>query len=666
MVYIHCAGCNVDNQHGVRFHHLAQITCLSNPLEFLNRQRISHQNKNRHLEILLQVPANAQICHNCYNSAQRLNEHNQNRLTSIRKGHNTHSGCVFGCHIPPNSNCVTVPKIIRRELLMKHSFYAAPHSRMCSRHLSETDWALLANQIDHFVEPEFLPTIVTTMQEFYLERENESMNLLNMDQIEQFDDQKCRKWFAVDKNQFLTICKESSCDAWQAGVLLCKMRTALSNELIGTLFGMSKSSIANYLEKAIDFLNGSICKNYVNNFSRSDLLKHNSEFASKLFDMEPNNLCLLIDTTYEYIEKSANNPAQRDHFSPHKLLPLYKLMIGVSPDGFIPFVFGPYKAKDNDATILKDSFTRFSDNLKILQKNDILIADRGYRDSVEFVKSKNLKIFLPSLKTGNEQLTTEEANNSKFVTKLRWQVEAASGVLKKRFKLLAIESPNRAIKHSPAYFFIAAALHNRFHSPVISDKEFPGLANRMRSLLHKPNNLELFVEKFHMNRIHKDFVQFPTTSQLISSSFPSLSLTDLHLLSCGSYQLSNCASYYSEHIANHKGVFYAETYMPIETKKLDLKECGIEVLEPVFVRVPIHSKYHNRIQNLVYILADKQKKGIDSIVEHFCSCKSGSKTCGCCSHTMVVLWYLSYAHAHPELLKIINPAMSSLSFNITK
>ena len=48
-------------------------------------------------------------------------------------------------------------------------------------------------------------------------------------------------------------------------------------------------------------------------------------------------------------------------------------------------------------------------------------------------------------------------------------------------------------------------------------------------------------------------------------------------------------------------------------------------------------KYHH-----ILILVNKAKTGIDSIYEYNCTCESGSRTVGCCSHIMTIVWYLGY------------------------
>ncbi|CAH2089004.1 unnamed protein product [Euphydryas editha] len=68
----------------------------------------------------------------------------------------------------------------------------------------------------------------------------------------------------------------------------------------------------------------------------------------------------------------------------------------------------------------------FSDCLnKIVIVNDIFY--RGFRDVVEFLNDKGLNVLMPAFKGNKLQLSTEEANISRKITKIRWVVEAVHG-----------------------------------------------------------------------------------------------------------------------------------------------------------------------------------------------------------------------------------------------
>jgi len=69
---------------------------------------------------------------------------------------------------------------------------------------------------------------------------------------------------------------------------------------------------------------------------------------------------------------------------------------------------------------------------------------------------------MPVLLSKNEnQLSTQDANNSRFVTKLRWVVEVINFFLKNSFKALK-QVPNISLPHTLEDYKIAGAIINRF------------------------------------------------------------------------------------------------------------------------------------------------------------------------------------------------------------
>ena len=73
---------------------------------------------------------------------------------------------------------------------------------------------------------------------------------------------------------------------------------------------------------------------------------------------------------------------------------------------------------------------------------------------------------------------------------------------------------------------------------------------------------------------------------------------------------------------------------------LDFLKYKIDVKDPLFIRARIsrHSGPNTHKTYAVFVLIDKALKGVNSIIEHYCQCKSGSRTVGCCSHIMAIVW----------------------------
>jgi len=74
---------------------------------------------------------------------------------------------------------------------------------------------------------------------------------------------------------------------------------------------------------------------------------------------------------------------------------------------------------NNDHPILRRMLEE-SEFSSFFQPNDVLVLDRGFRDSIEGLNSRQYKTFMPNLifqAKGQKQFTTEEANESRRVNK---------------------------------------------------------------------------------------------------------------------------------------------------------------------------------------------------------------------------------------------------------
>jgi hypothetical protein len=94
---------------------------------------------------------------------------------------------------------------------------------------------------------------------------------------------------------------------------------------------------------------------------------------------------------------------------------------------------GPYLSdfKNNDAHILKHIFATDTEEIKKwTREGDVFVVDRGFKDSVDFLNELGITTEMPAfLDKGQKQLTTEQSNTSRLVTKIRWVVESANGRL---------------------------------------------------------------------------------------------------------------------------------------------------------------------------------------------------------------------------------------------
>jgi hypothetical protein len=126
----------------------------------------------------------------------------------------------------------------------------------------------------------------------------------------------------------------------------------------------------------------------------------------------------------------------------------------------------------------------------LFQEGDVILLDRGFRDAVATLETDyKLRVKMPALLANKQkQLTAEQANHSRFVTKCRWPVEVLNSFLKKSFKALK-EVPNKSLPHTLKDYRIAGALINAFHKRLISDKKnYKIVVANMKRLVSNENS----------------------------------------------------------------------------------------------------------------------------------------------------------------------------------
>ena len=94
------------------------------------------------------------------------------------------------------------------------------------------------------------------------------------------------------------------------------------------------------------------------------------------------------------------------------------------------------------------------------------------------------------LKKSEKQHSTEEANESRLVTKVRWVVMSANG-RKKQWRTLSNVLPNSQIPFAGDYVRIVCSLCNAFRPPLVTSLESDAvMAKRMMELAKSANKLQ--------------------------------------------------------------------------------------------------------------------------------------------------------------------------------
>ena len=114
-------------------------------------------------------------------------------------------------------------------------------------------------------------------------------------------------------------------------IFLIKMRLGLSNRVLAALFHLNNKRIVSHIISQVrtslvnDFVPLHLGFQHIDHQAAID--QHQTVTATILHTTKPNQLCIVADATYLFIQKSMDNLFQRRSYSTHKHRNLIKPMI---------------------------------------------------------------------------------------------------------------------------------------------------------------------------------------------------------------------------------------------------------------------------------------------------------------------------------------------------
>lgn len=544
------------------------------------------------------------------------------------------------CVVPNCTNAYKkISDALRQRWLLEFKIYICKNTRCCQAHLNDSN---LVNMIPK--------TSMFTPQQ---QRDLISLRDIAENLNTSIWPTQCKEWSGLTKDEVLIILSElpSLASNRKKEVILfsylVKLRTGETDKRIAVLLKVKERRVNKYFALARAAIKTDFVPNHLGfgHVDRNQLLTHHTATSKVLFG---NNVVLIWDGTYLYIQKSQNYDFQRKTYSMQKHRCLVKPMMVVTPDEYIVEVYSSFKAIDNDATILNRIFDSSESPKQYLQAQDVFLLDRGFRDCLPRLRREQITAHMPSfISPGETQLSWEAANKSRMVTRCRYAVEKVNGYMKTRFKLFNGTIYNSTLRHINDDFRNAAAIYNMFYHKgynTAKSQEDEILADTLLNRLQVPNYLASLIRKQlrHNNNRHVQNIFQPIDRSGIV--FPQLTLNDLKSISLGVYQIQQAERYLHDHIQDNEvdlNLCVANTEIVNTTQ---LAKYKITVTSPLLVRCRIKSRHSNSSRYYVYILIEQLPvdQGIKCIKHYYCDCKNGMRTSGCCSHVMCLIWYLGY------------------------
>lgn len=346
----------------------------------------------------------------------------------------THAYCCL-CK-RPGPKLLSVSSEARLHFFVKRNILLPHGARCCPNHIHEgrIDGGDLDIQTYGFISMNAngIMDLVTKLKDILASVSSSKLDFENDGEMSEEDYQNLT---GLNRMDFDVVCQYASQTMrntptrsirTSVGIFLLKMKSGLPNKIMATLLNISKSS----LRRAISSVRKGLMTSFVpkhlgfNHISRQAVISdHTRPLAQFLFgDQGDPRAILVIDGTYIYIQKSDNFHFQRRTYSIHKGRPLVKPMVICTTSGYFLSILGPYFAdsKNNDAAILNHAIAKNVDTIRQwVKEEDVMVVDRGFRDSLQVLEDLGIKAQMPSfLKKGDKQLSTEDANSSRLVSKV--------------------------------------------------------------------------------------------------------------------------------------------------------------------------------------------------------------------------------------------------------
>lgn len=534
----------------------------------------------------------------------------------------------------------------RENVIIHHNLFIPPRARCCRSHPDNIDQyaQLQAHRDISLEESQYINRILIQLRVGQM--------TLKVPELIASNDEYFKFWTKLSTESFrdLITCLPSLSDKKKEEklfIFLLKLRHNCTDGEIAKLFQISDSTVRRW--------NASTTQSFKNDLLDRDLgsrefgCSQSSVIANETLLGDRNNpdqrLIIIADGGYIYHQASSNFAYQARSFSVQKTRHLVKPMLIVYPNGYILDLHTTNAAVNNDADIFSHILRTDTQFRQHFRRNDVLLVDRGFRNVVRASRNFRFEVRIPPSASGRAQLTWQQANEARQCTLNRWPVEVVFAHLKDS-KMISDIWYNKSLpsKYSD-YISIRAKLVNLYNQRLYSNRGNENrILERYHLRRHYPNLLHPLAVENHFNtRLPHFRVYDPFNENL----FPRLTSDDLYIYCTGTYVLRLAPSYIkymrNENISMHPKVC-------LELNRFIPQRYGLNVTEPRLFQLRFSSRYQSNKTYRCFILLDSILEGIDSIVQHYCSCLSGARTLGCCAHGAAALWYFSegYADDSPE------------------
>lgn len=287
-----------------------------------------------------------------------------------------------------------------------HGIYIPDGARLCNAHVQ--DGILTASAFKTLILTSEVSNIDSKRVNWLVEQLRKEAKKSRFDDFEQISDLNGNDMHGLtglskEEISFMEYHLKNMKDSNQRNkvqallVYLFWLRTGLGHDRVAAIFQLDRRDVKRYLDQVRDSLLLYFVPNYlgVNHLSRIQIQEQTTPMAKELFlngNANKDSIILVADGTYFYCDKSSYNDFQARSYSGQKNRHLMKYLVVCTTTGYIINVYEFQEAIFNDAEIIKSilqnqNISKNDDLRKLIQPNDVLLLDRGFRDCLSFLKN---------------------------------------------------------------------------------------------------------------------------------------------------------------------------------------------------------------------------------------------------------------------------------------
>lgn len=253
---------------------------------------------------------------------------------------------------------------------------------------------------------------------------------------------------------------DPECDVERNVVIsLMKVKHDVSFSLLGVLFRLSVTAVANIFKQTITIM--SVVLAPVLRWPSVEEVRENMPKCFQKFQKTR----VILDCTEFSVECSKCLRCRISSYSNYKGQNTVKVLVGVSPAGLITFLSDAWGGKASDKEIFNG--TRLVDMLEPYV--DAVMVDKGFHIELE-LRERGIELFRPPFLRNKKQFSKAEANLTAEIAAARVHVERVIGRLK-QFKLLTGKVQWGLLPYMNCVLRVTSAITN-LSRPVLAPERF--------------------------------------------------------------------------------------------------------------------------------------------------------------------------------------------------